>query len=285
MALTEISRNKTFGGYLIKYQHTSDQLQCDMKFNVFLPSVAVDEGKDVPGIYFLSGLTCTEDNFMQKSGAIAEAAKHQVALIAPDTSPRGVEIEGDRDSWDFGVGAGFYVDATEAKWAKHYRMYSYIVQELPALVHEQLAVDGSRVSIMGHSMGGHGALTIFIKNPTKYKTVSAFSPIANPINCPWGQKAFSNYLGADQESWKQYDTVELIKSHMNERMNVLVDVGTADGFLENQLKVKTLQDVVHELGRDTEWNIRLQDGYDHSYYFISSFIADHINHHVKALKA
>ncbi|KAI9490829.1 S-formylglutathione hydrolase [Zychaea mexicana] len=284
MAFTEISRNKAFGGHLVKYQHSSEELQCDMKFNVFLPKESA-EGQAVPGIYFLSGLTCTEDNFIQKSGALAEAAKHGVALIAPDTSPRGVSIEGDNDSWDFGTGAGFYLDATEPKWAKHYRMYSYIVEELPSLVHNQLPIDESRISIMGHSMGGHGALTIYMRNPTKYKTVSAFSPIANPINCPWGQKAFSNYLGKDESTWKQYDTIELIKSHMNEKLDVLVDVGTADGFLENQLKVTALQQAVHELGRDSEWNIRFQDGYDHSYFFISTFIADHINHHVKSLKA
>ncbi|KAI9318183.1 S-formylglutathione hydrolase [Dichotomocladium elegans] len=284
MSLTEISRNKSFGGYLVKYQHHSEELQCDMKFNVFLPKEA-SEGEPVPAIYFLSGLTCTEDNFIQKSGAIAEASKHGVALVAPDTSPRGVSIEGDSDSWDFGQGAGFYVDATEPKWAKHYRMYSYIVNELPSLVHNQLPIDGSRISIMGHSMGGHGALGIYIKNPTKFKTASAFSPISNPINCPWGQKAFKNYLGPNEATWSQYDTIELLKSHMNEKMNVLVDVGTADGFLESQLKVKLLQETVHALGRDSEWNIRFHDGYDHSYFFISTFIADHVNHHVKALKA
>ncbi|KAI7852118.1 S-formylglutathione hydrolase [Circinella umbellata] len=284
MSLTEISRNKAFDGQLVKYKHTSDELECDMNFNVFLPKEAVN-GHQVPGIYFLSGLTCTEDNFIQKSGALAEAAKHGVALIAPDTSPRGVSIEGDSDSWDFGTGAGFYVDATEPKWAKNYRMYSYIVKELPSLVHNQLPVDENRISIMGHSMGGHGALTIFLKNPTKFKTVSAFSPIANPINCPWGQKAFSNYLGSDESTWKQYDTLELIKSHLNEKVDVLVDVGTADGFLENQLKVNTLQETVTALGRKSEFNIRFQEGYDHSYFFISTFIADHINHHVKSLKA
>ncbi|KAI9247197.1 S-formylglutathione hydrolase [Phascolomyces articulosus] len=284
MAFTEISRNKAFGGQLVKYKHSSEELQCDMNFNVFLPKEAAN-GQQVPGIYFLSGLTCTEDNFIQKSGALAEAAKHGIALIAPDTSPRGVSIEGDSDSWDFGTGAGFYVDATEPKWSKNYRMYSYIVKELPSLIHNQLPVDESRISIMGHSMGGHGALTIYIKNPTKFKTVSAFSPISNPINCPWGQKAFSNYLGSDESTWKQYDTLELIKTHLNEKIDVLVDVGTADGFLESQLKVSTLQETVKALGRESEFNIRFQEGYDHSYFFISTFIADHINHHVKALKA
>ncbi|KAI7907727.1 s-formylglutathione hydrolase-like protein [Cokeromyces recurvatus] len=283
MSIKEISRNKCFGGHVIKYEHHSDELDCDMKFNVFLPLESSTQ--KVPAIYFLSGLTCTEDNFIQKSGAMAEAAKHGIALIAPDTSPRGVKIEGDDDSWDFGTGAGFYIDATQPKWSKNYRMYSYITKELYQLVYEQLPIDENRISIMGHSMGGHGALTIFIKNPSKFKSVSAFAPIANPMNCPWGQKAFSNYLGSDKESWKQYDTIELLKTHMNERMNALVDVGTADGFLEKELLIDELNKTVKELGRESEWKIRYQDGYDHSYFFISTFIADHIQHHATYLKA
>ncbi|CAO3647002.1 unnamed protein product [Cunninghamella blakesleeana] len=282
MSLNELSRNKVFGGNLIKYEHGSNELECNMKFNIFLPKEA--QHHSVPAIYFLSGLTCTEDNFIQKSGAIAEAAKHGIALIAPDTSPRGVSIEGDNDSWDFGTGAGFYLDATAPKWDKHYRMYSYITKELPTLINDQLPIDGSRVSIMGHSMGGHGALTIYIKNPTEYKTVSAFSPIANPINCPWGKKAFSGYLGDDQEQWKKYDTVELLKEYKNLNVDVLVDVGTADNFLERELKIDTLKQTVDALGYSSKWNIRYQEGYDHSYFFISTFIADHIQHHVKYLK-
>ncbi|KAI8877981.1 putative S-formylglutathione hydrolase [Backusella circina FSU 941] len=284
MSIKEVSKNRAFEGHVIKYEHHSEELGCDMKFNVFLPKESTS--KAVPAIYFLSGLTCTEDNFIQKSGALAEAAKYGVALVAPDTSPRGISIEGDSDSWDFGTGAGFYVDATEEKWAKHYRMYSYVVKELTNLIKEQLPIDSERVSIMGHSMGGHGALTIYMKNPSLFKTASAFSPIANPINCPWGQKAFKNYLGADnEESWKQYDAIELLKKHPNERMDILVDVGTADGFLEKELKIDTLKQVVKEYGRESEWNIRYQEGYDHSYFFISSFIADHIKHHTKILLA
>ncbi|CAO3622179.1 unnamed protein product [Cunninghamella echinulata] len=283
MSLKELSRNKVFDGNLIKYEHTFNELECDMKFNIFLPKEA--QHHSVPAIYFLSGLTCTEDNFIQKSGAIAEAAKHGIALIAPDTSPRGVSIEGDSDSWDFGTGAGFYLDATSSKWAKHYRMYSYITKELPNLINNQLPIDGSRVSIMGHSMGGHGALTIYIKNPTEYKTVSAFSPIANPINCPWGQKAFSNYLGSDnKDQWKKYDTVELLKEYKNLNADVLIDVGTSDNFLERELKIDTLKQTVDALGYTSKWNIRYQEGYDHSYFFISTFIIDHIQHHAKYLK-
>ncbi|KAF7728147.1 hypothetical protein EC973_006662 [Apophysomyces ossiformis] len=285
--LKEIARNKAFEGYVIKYEHLSTELNCSMKFNVFLPKES--EKAAVPAVYFLSGLTCTEDNFIHKSGAVVEAARHGVALVAPDTSPRGVSIEGDEDSWDFGTGdcqsAGFYVDATEPRWANHYRMYSYIVRELPHLIHTELPIDGSRVSIMGHSMGGHGALTIFLRNPGQFKTVSAFSPISHPIECPWGKKAFGGYLGPDKETWKQYDTVELLSTLEKERkMDVLVDVGSSDAFLDSQLCVDVLKEKVHALGLDEQWKIRLQEGYDHSYYFISTFIADHIQHHVKALK-
>ncbi|ORZ07915.1 putative S-formylglutathione hydrolase [Absidia repens] len=282
MAYKEIARNKAFGGHVVKYEHDSTELSCSMKFNVFLPKES--EQGSVAAIYFLSGLTCTEDNFIQKSGALAEAAKHGIALIAPDTSPRGVSIQGDDDSWDFGTGAGFYLDATDPKWAKNYRMYSYVTKELPALVNKQLPIDGSRVSIMGHSMGGHGALTIYLKNSSAYKTVSAFSPIANPVNCPWGEKAFSNYLGSNQDEWKQYDTVELLKKAGDLKIDALVDVGTSDNFLERELKIDTLKETVASLGRAQDWTIRYQDGYDHSYFFISSFIADHIQHHVKYLK-
>ncbi|KAI8342709.1 S-formylglutathione hydrolase [Chlamydoabsidia padenii] len=281
MSCKEIARNKAFDGHVVKYEHESTELSCNMKFNVFLPKES--QHGAIPAIYFLSGLTCTEDNFIQKSAALAEAAKHGVALIAPDTSPRGAGIEGEDDSWDFGTGAGFYLDATNPKWAKHYRMYSYITKELPALVNKALPIDGTKVSIMGHSMGGHGALTIYLKNLTTYKSASAFSPIANPINCPWGQKAFSNYLSADQkEEWKDYDTVELLKKLNDTKVSALVDVGTSDNFLERELKIDTLKETVKAQGQD--WNIRYQEGYDHSYFFISTFIADHIQHHVKHLK-
>ncbi|KAH8548599.1 s-formylglutathione hydrolase-like protein [Umbelopsis sp. PMI_123] len=284
MTLKEISRNRAFNGYLVKYEHESQELGCTMKFNVFLPE-NVSQGK-VPGLYYLAGLTCNEDNFVQKSGALKEAAKHGIALIAPDTSPRGVKVEGDDDSWDFGTGAGFYVDATEDKWKKHYRMYSYIVKELPAIVHKSLPIDENRISIFGHSMGGHGALTIFLKNPSQYKSVSAFSPIANPINCPWGHKAFGGYLGNDnKDQWKQYDACELLKSFNGKTLDILVDVGTSDNFLEEQLKLDQLKDTAASIGRQDQVNVRYQEGYDHSYYFISTFISSHIEHHAKYLNA
>ncbi|OBZ84697.1 S-formylglutathione hydrolase [Choanephora cucurbitarum] len=284
MSLKQVASNKCFGGHVIKYEHHSNELDCDIKFNVFLPQSS-SNGQKVPAIYFLAGLTCTEDNFIQKSGAMAEAAKHGIALIAPDTSPRGVSIEGDNDSWDFGTGAGFYLNATHPKWSKHYRMYSYVTKELPALIYKELPIDASRVSIMGHSMGGHGALSIYLKHLDQYKTASAFSPIANPVQCPWGQKAFSNYLGEDKEAWKQYDTVELLKQgQLNQKLDILVDVGTADGFLEKELLIDNLKKTAEEIGRQEEFNIRYQEGYDHSYFFISTFIADHIQHHAKHLK-
>ncbi|KAI8390285.1 S-formylglutathione hydrolase, partial [Blakeslea trispora] len=283
MSLKQVASNKCFGGQVIKYEHHSNELDCDIKFNVFLPE-ASSNGQKVPAIYFLAGLTCTEDNFIQKSGAMAEAAKHGIALIAPDTSPRGVSIEGDNDSWDFGTGAGFYLDATHPKWSKHYRMYSYVTKELPSIIYQELPIDASRVSIMGHSMGGHGALSIYLKHLDKYKTASAFSPIANPTQCPWGQKAFSNYLGEDKEAWKQYDTVELLKQgQLDQKLDILVDVGTADGFLEKELLIDNLKKTTEEIGRQGEFSIRYQEGYDHSYFFISTFIADHIQHHAKHL--
>ncbi|KAI7870009.1 S-formylglutathione hydrolase [Spinellus fusiger] len=277
--LEQISSNKVHGGHIIKYKHYSTVLACDMKFNVFLPKETAEQ--KVPAIYFLSGLTCTEDNFMQKSGTMAEAANYGLALIAPDTSSR-VSLPGDNDTWDFGQGASFYVDATVAPWSQHYCMYSYIVDELPALVNKYLPIEGDRVSIMGHSMGGHGALSIFLKNSSRYKSVSAFSPVVNPTQCPWGQKAFREYLGEDKSTWAHYDTVELLKK-FNGKINALVDVGTSDNFLKEQLKIDTLRDTVQSLGKESEWTIRYQQGYDHSYYFITSFIADHIAHHAKAL--
>lgn len=284
MTLQEVSRNKAFNGYLVKYEHDSEELGCKMKFNVFLPEDS--EKTKVPGLYFLAGLTCSEDNFMQKSGALEKAAKHGIALIAPDTSPRGVKIEGDDDSWDFGTGAGFYVDATQEKWKKHYRMYSYVVKELPSLIYKSLPIDQNRVSIFGHSMGGHGALTLFLKNPSQYKSVSAFSPIANPTNCPWGHKAFGGYLGNDdKEAWKQYDATELLKSYSGSQLDILVDVGTSDNFLKDQLKLDQLEQVAQSKGLQDQVTVRYQEGYDHSYYFISTFVGDHIDHHANYLKA
>jgi len=280
-SLTEVSKNKIFGGWQKVFKHDSSELKCSMNFAVYLPPQS-ENGK-VPVIYWLSGLTCTEKNFVEKSGAQRYAAEHGVCIVAPDTSPRGCNIEGEDDSWDFGTGAGFYVDATEEKFKTNYRMYSYIVKELPALINANFPVQGDKQSIMGHSMGGHGALTIFLKNSDAYKSVSAFSPICNPIECPWGQKAFSGYLGQDQEAWKKSDATHLVKSYSGP-VEILIDQGAADNFLTaGQLLPDKFQAACASAGVKVQ--VRMQQDYDHSYYFISSFIGDHVAHHAKYLNA
>ncbi|TPX63716.1 S-formylglutathione hydrolase [Spizellomyces sp. 'palustris'] len=274
---------------------------------MYLPESKLLERKEqkLPVLYFLSGLTCTEDNFMQKAGAQRKAAQEGIILVAPDTSPRGLGIEGEDDSWDLGTGAGFYVDATTEKW-KQYKMYSYITEELPSIINQSFPVDTARVSIAGHSMGGHGALVIGLKNPEKYRSISAFSPIANPTDCPWGVKAFSAYLGPDKESWKAYDASEVIANYSGPPKRILVDQGKADQFLEEQLKVERLTKAKSDSGKDVlDLCLRLHDGYDHSYYFISTFskrfcfssarktviyrvlplVEEHLEFHAKQLKA
>lgn len=251
-----------------------------MQFSVFLPPQAV-AGQQVPVAYWLSGLTCTDQNFATKAGAQRVAAELGIAIVMPDTSPRGDAVPDDADkAYDFGLGAGFYVDATQAPWSAHYRMYSYIVQELPALVEAQLPVSTKR-AIFGHSMGGHGALTIALNNPGRYTSVSAFSPIVNPVQCPWGQKALSQYLGDDQAGWKRYDTVELIRAGASQ-LPMLVDQGLADNFLKSQLKTELLEAALQETGYQAE--VRYHAGYDHSYYFIATFIEAHLQFHAKYLK-
>ena len=250
-----------------------------MQFSVYLPPQA-EQGK-VPVLYWLSGLTCTDQNFVTKAGAQQFAAENGIAIVCPDTSPRGESIPDDADaSWDFGLGAGFYVDATQAPWSDNYQMYSYVVEELPSLVNENFAIDGTRCAISGHSMGGHGALTIALKHPQIFKSVSAFSPIVSPLNCPWGEKALGNYIGTDKADWEQYDACSLV-SKAEQRLPVLVDQGTADNFLEEQLKTELLI----EAGKSADYpmTIRYQDGYDHSYFFIASFIGEHIKFHAEHL--
>lgn len=262
-------------------------LNCDMNFTVYFPPAATTS--KVPVMYYLSGLTCTDENFIQKSGAQKRASELGIALVAPDTSPRGYPtIPGDSDSWDFGLGAGFYLNATTEKWCEHYRMYDYVVSELPALLKEQFGdqLDTERASICGHSMGGHGAITMALKNPGSYKSVSAFSPICNPVNVPWGEKAFTGYLGEDRSTWKQYDSCELMRASAGSQavkasLPMLVDQGTADNFLDNQLKPETLEAAAKEVNYPL--TLRMQDGYDHSYFFISTFISDHLDFHAKAL--
>ena len=278
MTTERIEHRACFGGWQDVYRHRSEVLGCDMTVGVYLPP-QVEQGP-CPVLYWLSGLTCTEQNFITKAGAQRYAAEHGIILVAPDTSPRGEDVA-DAEGYDLGKGAGFYVNATQAPWASHYRMYDYIVDELPAWV-EADPMASDRRAISGHSMGGHGALTIALKNPGRYRSVSAFSPIVAPMQVPWGQKAFAAYLGDDREAWKAWDTVELIRQ-AREQLPLLVDQGDADEFLQGQLKPELLQAAAAEAGHPL--TLRMQPGYDHSYYFIASFIGDHIAHHAKALKA
>ncbi|MBU2918697.1 S-formylglutathione hydrolase [Psychrosphaera sp. F3M07] len=277
MTIENISINKSFGGWHKQYTHQSKTLNCDMRFAIYLPPLASNKQK-VPVLYWLSGLTCTDENFMQKAGAFKMAAELGIAIVAPDTSPRGTEVPND-DGYDLGQGAGFYVNATQAPWNRHYQMYDYVVNELPALIEETFPVLNKR-AISGHSMGGHGALTIAMLNPEKYSSVSAFSPICNPINCPWGQKAFTAYLGDDEAKWKQHDASELMKQ-ATAFVPAKVDQGQADNFLTEQLKPETLEAAATHSGYPLKYN--LHEGYDHSYYFISSFIEQHLTFHAQHL--
>ncbi|KHT51305.1 S-formylglutathione hydrolase [Vibrio sinaloensis] len=277
MTIENISQAKVFGGWHKQYTHTSIRLNCDMRFAIFLPPNA-SKAQPAPVLYWLSGLTCTDENFMQKAGAFRKAAELGVAIVAPDTSPRGGDVADD-DGYDLGQGAGFYLNATQEPWSRHYHMYDYVTEELPALIEANFPVSTVK-SISGHSMGGHGALTIGLKNPNAYRSISAFSPISNPMQCPWGQKAFNAYLGSDFEAWKEYDASELLKQ-AQARLPILVDQGEADGFLVEQLKPEAL--IAAAKAHDSEMQVRMQPGYDHSYYFISSFIDDHLEFHAAYL--
>ncbi len=274
-----IEEHYCFGGVQRVYAHQSVATQCSMRFGLFLPPQA--QQQNVPVLYWLSGLTCNEQNFITKAGAQRVAAELGLALVVPDTSPRGVAIPGDNDSYDFGVGAGFYVDATQMPWAKHYRMATYIQEELPALLTAQAPLDAQACGIFGHSMGGHGALTLALKNPQQYRSVSAFAPICAPSQCSWGQKALTGYVGADRAQWSEYDACELIRSRGWPHQDILVDQGSADSFLREQLKPELLQAACAQAG--VVLNLRLQQGYDHSYYFIASFIEDHLRFHASRL--
>ncbi|KGY12445.1 S-formylglutathione hydrolase [Vibrio tubiashii] len=278
MTINNISQAKVAGGWHKQYSHPSSTTNCDMRFAIFLPPQATADNP-VPALYWLSGLTCTDENFMQKAGAFKKAAELGIAIIAPDTSPRGEDVPDDENAaYDFGLGAGFYVDATQAPWNKHYQMYSYITQELPKLIEQHFPVSSVK-SISGHSMGGHGALTIGLKNQDNYRSISAFSPISSPIHCPWGQKALSNYIGDNQQEWLPYDSAELLKQ--GSKLAILVDQGDADNFLEEQLKPEYLAKAAQQSGANLE--LRIQPGYDHSYFFISSFIDQHLEFHAQYL--
>ncbi|PSU66345.1 S-formylglutathione hydrolase [Photobacterium phosphoreum] len=278
MPLENISCNKSAGGWHKQYTHRSEALNCDMRFAIYLPPQCA-AGKKVPVIYWLSGLTCTDENFMQKAGAQRMAAELGVAIVAPDTSPRGEGVADDpQGAYDFGLGAGFYVNATEAPWNRHYHMYDYIVNELPTLIEAHFPVTNQR-AITGHSMGGHGALMIALRNPERYSSASAFSPIANPINSAWGQKALTGYLGSNTKNWKQYDSSELMRI-ADVKLPMLVDQGTHDNFYnDGQLRTETLVAAAETNSYPLE--VRMQDGYDHSYYFMASFIDDHLRFHVE----
>lgn len=285
MTLELVAENKSFSGWHRQYQHMSSSTHCLMKFAVFLPPQA-ETGK-VPVLYWLSGLTCTDENSMQKAGAQKLAAQLGIAIVAPDTSPRGrdgLDADGEPiandESYDLGQGAGFYVNATQSPWAKHFNMYDYVVSELPDLIEQNFSVSSQR-AITGHSMGGHGALTIALKNTNRYSSVSAFSPICHPVNCPWGEKAFTAYLGSDKKLWEEYDACELISKLNNkeQQMPMMIDQGMSDNFLAEQLKPETLEHAAQQA--QYEMLLRRHEGYDHSYYFISSFIGDHLRFHAK----
>lgn len=277
MTVENISVNKSFGGWHKQYSHHSKTLNCAMRFAIYLPPQA-SNGKKVPVLYWLSGLTCTDENFMQKAGAQRMAAELGIAIVAPDTSPRGDDVADD-DGYDLGKGAGFYVNATQAPWNRHYRMYDYVLNELPQLIESMFPVSDKR-SIAGHSMGGHGALVIAMRNPQAYQSVSAFSPIANPVNCPWGKKAFTAYLGRDTTTWAEYDA-SLLMRQATEFVPVLVDQGEADDFLIEQLKPEVLEAAANVSGYPLTLN--MQEGFDHSYYFIASFIENHLRFHAEHL--
>ena len=277
--MNKLAENKCYGGRQLRYAHTSRVLGCEMNFSIYLPPQA-EMGK-VPVVYWLSGLTCTDENFVNKAGAQRYAAELGLAIVAPDTSPRGEDVPDDPErAYDFGLGAGFYVNATQAPWSKHYHMYDYIVDELPALIAREFPVDASRVGLSGHSMGGHGALSIALKNPGRFLSVTAFAPICAPMRCPWGEKALGGYLGPDRDAWRAYDSTELLAAS-SERLPVLVDQGDADNFLAEQLHTPLLEQAA--AAADYPMTIRMQPGYDHSYFFIASFIGEHLAFHAGCL--
>jgi S-formylglutathione hydrolase len=280
MELKRISRNKSFGGWTEFHSHLSKTCASEMRFSVFIPPQA-QHGK-VPVVYWLSGLSCSEENFMAKAGAQRVAAELGLMIVCPDTSPRGLNLPGDSDNWDFGVAAGFYVNATQAPWNNNYKMYDYVTQELPELIAAHFPADTRRESIFGHSMGGHGALVAALRQPGRYASVSAFAPIVAPTQCPWGEKAFTGYLGTDRSAWAEYDTNELVKKAQG-RQELFIDQGGDDKFLSEQLKPEILAKTCAQQSYPLKY--RLQAGYDHSYYFIASFVEDHLRYHAAHLNA
>lgn len=279
--ITTVSQVRCFEGTQGVYSHASDQTGCSMRFGLFLPPQA--QQTPVPLIYWLSGLTCTEENFITKAGAQRVAAALGVAIAVPDTSPRGLDLPGVADTYDFGSGAGFYVDATEQPWARHFRMDSYVVQELPAVLAANFPVDTGRSAIMGHSMGGHGALVLALRNPGSYRSVSAFAPIASPMHCPWGEKALAGYLGPNRQTWAQYDACDLVETRGWSGPELLVEQGGDDPFLQSQLQPERLQQACKRAG--VALDLRLRPGYDHSYFFIATFLESHLRFHAHHLSS
>jgi len=276
---TLLSEHACFGGVQRFYQHDSKAIGLPMRFSIFLPPGF--EGKPLPVLFYLAGLTCTEETFATKGGAQRVAAAEGLALVMPDTSPRGAGVAGETASWDFGVGAGFYVDATEEPWSRHYRMYSYVL-ELRELVLAEFGLDAARCGIFGHSMGGHGALVLALRNPELFRSVSAFAPIAAPSRCPWGEKAFGGYLGADKASWRNYDASELVADGpVRFPQGILIDQGLADKFLAEQLNPDVFEAACDAAGQPL--TLRRHAGYDHGYYFISTFVEEHVRLHRRQL--
>ncbi|GBQ54322.1 S-formylglutathione hydrolase [Komagataeibacter swingsii] len=281
-AITTLEEHASCGGRVGFYSHPSESLGLEARFGVFLPERAL-AGERVPVIHVLAGLTCTQDTFLIKSNAVRFAARHGIALVAPDTSPRGAGVAGEDDAYDLGTGAGFYLDATTPAWRAHYRMGTYVSHELPELTQDVFAIDGARRGIMGHSMGGHGALVHALRAPAAWKSVSAFAPICHPAIVPWGEKAFSTYLGPDRATWARHDATLLLEAGHTHPTEILVDQGEADQFLHDQLKPELLAAAAGAAGQGLR--LRLHPRYDHSYWFIQSFIADHIDHHAAILNA
>lgn len=268
------------GGVLSVHTHPSDTCHCEMRFGVYTPPQATEQKMPVPVLWYLSGLTCSWANVMEKSGLQAAAAEHGIMVIAPDTSPRGDGVADD-DAYDLGQGAGFYLSATQAPWSSHFKMDQYLTNELPAIIAKHFAADMDRQGITGHSMGGHGAITLHLKNPDVYQSVSAFSPITSPSAVPWGQKAFNAYLGDNESDWAAYDAEKLLSEHAS-NASILIDTGDSDQFLDEQLQPQRFIDACKTHKQAV--NSRMQPGYDHSYYFVASFIAEHIAHHASVLK-
>ena len=278
MMITEIASSRSFGGWTKMFSHPSESCGGIMKCSVYLPPKA--ETEKVPVLYWLSGLTCNHENFITKAGAQQAASKLGLMLVAPDTSPRGASIEGEEEDYDLGTGAGFYINATREKWAVRYRMENYVINELSGLISDHFPIIQERQGISGHSMGGHGALTLALKYPGRFRSISAFAPICAPSRCPWGEKAFSAYLGDNRKEWLKHDANELMKT-TTMKTPVLIDQGTVDNFLERELNFELFRETC--LNRDYPATFRMQEGYDHSYYFIATFIEDHLHFHAKQL--